>query len=137
MSFRTGTEFYIKSAVRALLHTEFEALLARVGTTQAAFARLTGVTPRQVNNWARGRATVPKWAAVLAAALGEFTPESLEIMVEAAEFSWAETLGVAPHADASLVRRAMTKLALAYHPDKGGTQDQMARINAAYAKARS
>jgi transcriptional regulator with XRE-family HTH domain len=119
------------------LHTEFEALLARAGTTQAAFARLAGITPRQVNNWARGRAAVPRWAAVLATALAEFTPEDLEIMVEAADFSWAETLGVAPNADASLVRRAMTKLALTYHPDKGGTQDQMTRINAAYEKARS
>jgi DnaJ-domain-containing protein 1 len=112
--------------MKALLNTEFEALLA-----------LAGITPRQVNNWARGRADVPKWAAVLAAALAEFTPEALEIMVEAADFSWAETLGVAPNADASLVRRAITKLALTYHPDKGGTQDQMTRINAAYEKARS
>jgi DnaJ-class molecular chaperone len=67
--------------------------------------------------------------------IAEFSPEALEIMVEAADFGWAETLGVAPNADASLVRRAMTKLALAYHPDKGGAQDQMARINAAYEKA--
>lgn len=123
--------------MKALLHTEFEALLARAGTTQAAFARLAGITPRQVNNWARGRAAVPKWAAVLAAALAKFSPEGLEIMLEAADFSWAETLGVPQNADAGLVRRAMSKLALAYHPDKGGTQDQMARINAAYEKARS
>jgi curved DNA-binding protein CbpA len=31
----------------------------------------------------------------------------------------------------------MMKLAVAHHPDRGGTQDQMARINAAYEKARS
>ena len=45
--------------MRTLLHTEFAVLLARADVRQAAFARLTGVTPRQVNNWARGRAAVP------------------------------------------------------------------------------
>jgi DNA-binding transcriptional regulator YiaG len=49
--------------MRALLHTEFDALLARAGVSQASFARLTGVTARQANNWARGRALVPQWAA--------------------------------------------------------------------------
>jgi DNA-binding transcriptional regulator YiaG len=44
--------------MRALLHTEFDSLLARAGASQASFARLTGVTARQVNNWARGRALV-------------------------------------------------------------------------------
>ena len=34
----------------ALLHTEFAALLARADLSQASFARLTGVTARQVNN---------------------------------------------------------------------------------------
>lgn len=34
-------------------------------------------------------------------------------------------------------RRAMTMLALAYHPDKGGTQQQMTRINAAFEQARA
>jgi hypothetical protein len=54
-----GSEFYTKGAVRALLDTEFAALLARADVSQAAFARLSGYTPRQVNNWARGRAAAP------------------------------------------------------------------------------
>jgi DNA-binding transcriptional regulator YiaG len=53
--------------MRALLATEFAALLTRADVSQAAFARLTGVTPRQVNNWCRARAAVPLWAAVRAA----------------------------------------------------------------------
>jgi DNA-binding CsgD family transcriptional regulator len=36
--------------MHALTHTEFAALLARTGVSQAAFARLAGLTPRQVNN---------------------------------------------------------------------------------------
>ena len=36
--------------MRALLHTEFAVLLSRAGMSQAAFARLAGVTARQVNN---------------------------------------------------------------------------------------
>ncbi len=43
-------------APRALVHTEFAALLARADVSQIAFARISGYTPRQVNNWARGRA---------------------------------------------------------------------------------
>jgi len=35
--------------MRALLHAEFSALLSRAGVSQAAFARLAGVTARQVN----------------------------------------------------------------------------------------
>ena len=120
-----------------LLHTEFAALLARADVRQAEFARLTGVTPRQVNNWCRGRASVPQWAATLAVVLVEFTPEALAIMLEDAAFSWHETLGVTPGADASTARRAMTKLALIYHPDKHGSQEQMIRVNAAYEMARA
>jgi DNA-binding transcriptional regulator YdaS (Cro superfamily) len=118
------------------LHTEFAALLARADVRQAAFARLAGVTPRQVNNWCRGRAAVPKWAATLAVTLAEFTPEALAIMLEEAAFTWQETLGVPHGADADAARRAMTKLALIYHPDTGGSQGQMIRVNAAYETAR-
>jgi DNA-binding transcriptional regulator YiaG len=48
--------------MRALLGTEFAALLARADVSQAAFARLTGYTTRQVNNWCRAKAAVPPWA---------------------------------------------------------------------------
>jgi transcriptional regulator with XRE-family HTH domain len=57
-------------------------LLGRADVSQAAFARLAGVTARQVNNWCRGRAVVPSWAAVLAGVLQEQSPEALTIMVE-------------------------------------------------------
>jgi transcriptional regulator with XRE-family HTH domain len=125
----------MKERMRALLHTEFTALLARAGVTQAGFARLAGLTPRQVNNWARGRAAVPKWAALLVVALDALTPDGVEIMVEDAEFRWHETLGVAPNADQATLRRAMTRLAMLYHPDKGGQPEQMIRVNAAYERA--
>jgi DnaJ-class molecular chaperone len=59
------------------------------------------------------------------------------MLLEEAAFTWHETLGFPPSADAVLLGRAMTTLALAYHPDKGGTQQQMTRINAAYAQARA
>jgi len=57
-------------------------LLGRADVSQAAFARLAGVTARQVNNWCRGRAVVPSWAAVLAGVLQEQSPEALTILVE-------------------------------------------------------
>ena len=79
---------------------------------------------------------MPPWAALLAVALQDISPESLTISLEEAEFSWREILGVPPTADAAAARRAMTRLALRYHPDKGGTPEQMTRINAAYEQAR-
>src|SRR5579872_3093941 len=51
--------------MRTLTGPAFATLLARADVSQAAFARLVGVTPRQVNNWCRGRAAVPVWAAIL------------------------------------------------------------------------
>ena len=70
--------------MRTLSGAEFAALLARAGVAQAAFARLVGVTPRQVNNWCRGRATVPVWAALIGALLQDQSPEALMITLEEA-----------------------------------------------------
>ena len=121
--------------MRALLGTEFAALLARADVSQAAFARLSGYTTRQVNNWCRARAAVPPWAAILAVLLQDASPTAIEISLEEVQFSWHETLGVTPTADAVIIRRAWARLAHAHHPDKGGTQEQMVRLNAAYERA--
>ena len=67
-----------------LTATAFAALLARTNVSQAAFARLAGVTPRQVNKWCRGRAAVPAWAAVIAVVLHDRSPEALTIDLEEA-----------------------------------------------------
>ena len=66
--------------MRTLLSPDFTALLARADVSQAAFARLAGVTARQVNNWCRGRAAVPRWAALIAVVLTEHSPEALTVM---------------------------------------------------------
>jgi DNA-binding transcriptional regulator YiaG len=68
--------------MRTLQHTEFVALLASADVSQAGFARLSGVSARQVNKWCRGRAGVPRWAALLALALRELSAEALIIMFE-------------------------------------------------------
>ncbi len=122
--------------MRALLCTEFAALLDRADVSQVAFARLAGVTARQVNNWARGRAAVPHWAALLAVAVLEQSVEALVIALEETTFSWAEVLGVGPSSEPAEARRAMTRLAVLYHPDKGGIAEHMVRINRAYEEAR-
>jgi DNA-binding transcriptional regulator YiaG len=67
------------TAMNTLSGPAFTALLARADVAQAAFARLAGVTARQVNNWCRNRAAVPRWAALLAIALAEISPDELEI----------------------------------------------------------
>ena len=121
--------------MRALLHTEFGALLARAAVSQAGFARLAGVTPRQVNNWARGHAAVPRWAAMLAITLEQLSPDALDILLEEARFSCHEVLGIPANADAGAIRAAMTRLALIYHPDRGGAPEQMVAVSAAYAEA--
>ena len=56
------------------------ALLRQADVSQAGFARLSGVSPRQVNKWCRGRAAVPRWAAILALALRELSAETLAIL---------------------------------------------------------
>jgi len=63
-------------------------------------------------------------------------PDSIQTLLEEVTFTWHETLGVSPNPDARAIRRAMARLALAYQPDKGDTQEHMARINAAYECAR-
>jgi len=123
--------------MRPLLHTEFAALLARAGISQACFARLSGLTPRQVNNWCRGRAAVPPWAAILAAILDERSPDALDMMVDDAQFSWHETLGVPRGAASGEIDGAVRRLARRYAPDQGGTEAQRTRIDTAGAQART
>ncbi|MDP3768800.1 MAG: J domain-containing protein [Dehalococcoidia bacterium] len=41
-------------------------------------------------------------------------------------------LGVLPSAPPDEIRKAYRKLAFTHHPDKGGSEDRMKRINAAY-----
>jgi transcriptional regulator with XRE-family HTH domain len=60
----------------------FTALLSRANVSQAGFARLSGVTPRQVNNWCRNRAAMPRWATMLALALRELSVEGLTILYD-------------------------------------------------------
>jgi hypothetical protein len=67
---------------------------------------------RQVNNWARGRAVVPRWAAVLAITLEELPAEALDLLREEVRFSCHEVLGIATNADVPAIRRAMARLAL-------------------------
>lgn len=55
----------------------FAALLSQADVSQAGFARLAGVSPRQVNNWCRDRARVPLWATLLAVVLQQHSPETL------------------------------------------------------------
>ena len=74
---------------------------------------------------------MPAWAALLASALEELSPDLLTIMAEDTAFRWHEVLGVPAEADPTTVRQAWTALALLYHPDKRGRPEQMVRLNAA------
>ena len=67
-----------------LTQVAFAALLARADISQAAFARLAGVTPRQVNKWCRSQAPVPVWAGLLAVILQDRSPDALAIDLEEA-----------------------------------------------------
>jgi transcriptional regulator with XRE-family HTH domain len=67
-----------------LIGTVFAALLARAAVSQAAFARLAGITPHQVSKWCRGQAAVPVWAGLIAVMLLERFPEDLAIDLEEA-----------------------------------------------------
>ena len=45
---------------------------------------------------------------------------------------WHEILGCSPNADAALVARLYRDAALQAHPDRGGSHERMAELNAAY-----
>jgi hypothetical protein len=48
---------------------------------------------------------------------------------------WREVLGVADNADLEACRRAYKKLAGEKHPDRGGSDEDMAELNSAWAQA--
>lgn len=48
---------------------------------------------------------------------------------------WSETLGLPPKAKREEVKQAYRRLASAHHPDKGGSADKMAELNAAFEAA--
>jgi transcriptional regulator with XRE-family HTH domain len=73
--------------MRTLTGLALAALLLRADVSQAAFARLVGVTPRQVNNGCRGRAAVPVWAAIIAIVLQHRSAEALTIDLEDARLA--------------------------------------------------
>ena len=76
--------------MQRLSDSAFAALLAQAGVSQAAFARLTGVTPRQVNKWCRGQAAVPVWAGLIAALLQDHSADAMIISLEVAVMAFKE-----------------------------------------------
>lgn len=75
----------LNTDMRHLSPSQFRALLAQADMSQAAFARLTGISARQVNKWCGGRAAVPKWACVLAVLLECHSTEEITMMVDEAK----------------------------------------------------
>lgn len=69
--------------------------MAGATVSQAVFAWLTEVTPRQVSKWARGRAPTPLWAVILAVLLQDCAPDALMIAVEGARQSVSQAKQVA------------------------------------------
>jgi DNA-binding transcriptional regulator YiaG len=64
--------------------TPLVALLAAADCSQAAFARLTGITTRQINAWCRDQAATPRWALILATILQQHSPDALTMALEEA-----------------------------------------------------
>ena len=63
------------------------AWLAAADCSQARFARLTGLTPRQVNAWCRGHTHTPRWALLIATLLRQHSPDAMAIALEEALLS--------------------------------------------------
>ena len=123
--------------MRTLLHAEFAALLDRADVSQAAFARRVGVTLREVSSWVRGRAAGQRWVALLAIVLEDTMVEALLSMLNDAQLSYHQVLGVPYGADMAAICRAMRGLALLYHPDTGGWPEQMIIVTSLMRKLRS
>jgi len=115
--------------MRVLLHTEFTALLARAGVSASPASRPARLTTGAAAGPPSRPGPPSSWRS---------TPlKPLPMLVADTTFVWHETLGVPSGADTDAIRLAMRRLALRYHPDQGGTEAQMTRINAAYAEART
>jgi hypothetical protein len=124
-----GIQFHGKSAYARSSAYRIRRFARPRGVSQAGVARLTA---RQVNNWCRGRAAVPPWAVALAVLLEQHSQEAIAMRMEGTDFVWYETLGVPPNACADAVGLAMRRFAIRYHLERGGTEPQTARIEAAY-----
>ena len=61
--------------------------------------------------------------------------EALLSMLNDAQLSCHQVLGVPYGADMAAIRRAMRGLALLYHPDTRGWPEQMIIVNESYAEA--
>jgi hypothetical protein len=93
----------IQDAIKALLRTEFATLLAAPTSLRPLSTGTPASLPARSNNWCHGR------AAVLALVLAKTSPQAPDLMVEEATFAWHEVLGVTATADATAVRRPMTR----------------------------
>lgn len=117
-----------------IIHTEFITQLRLSGISQAAFARLCGVTTIAVNHWCKGRRPIPRWAWILACVSDNIDVRAME---HPPAFSWHDVLGVDKGCRLSEASAARARLARHYHPDVGGSTDAMQRINAAYDVAKA
>jgi hypothetical protein len=69
---------------QALSNPPLATWLRAADCSQACFARLTGLTTRQVNAWCRGHAKTPRWALLIAALLPQHSPDALAMTLEEA-----------------------------------------------------
>jgi DnaJ-class molecular chaperone len=66
----------------------------------------------------------------------DVSAEDIIAWPKATKFLWNETLGLPAHADLKSAQAAWRTLAKKYHPDQGGSEEKMVRVNAAYKAAK-
>ena len=97
----TSTELIsVKTRLQPPTRPPIAAWLRAADYSQARFARLTGVTTRQVNAWCRSHAKTPRWALLIATLLRQHSPDAMAIALEEALLSHSTANGMPePNAD--------------------------------------
>jgi DnaJ-domain-containing protein 1 len=111
---------------------EFRALLRHASLSQAAFANLCDISATAVSYWCHNRRPIPGWVGLLIVAAQQIDLARLSVPC----LPWHEVLGVPEDCDHATLRRAFWSLAKQHHPDTGGNEALMQRINDAYDAAR-
>jgi hypothetical protein len=120
-----------------MLHTEFRAYLRRNKISQAAVSRVIGKDRRHVNRWATGRERIPNYVLPILILMSKYGESQIEEEINNITFNWEEVLAIeTDEFTMSDIKKSWRDLVRRHHPDIGGREEDIKRINNAYDEAK-